>query len=389
MGEVRKMSAIGKLALEDGGVYTGVSFGAEGEVFGEVCFNTSMVGYLEIITDPTYRNQIVVMTYPHIGSYGINEEDMQSSRVQAAGLVVREYSRMYSNYRAQYSLQEFLVRHGTVAIQGIDTRALTRRLRSAGTMKAVLSTVDLDDQSLVEKARAWPGLLGRDLTQEVMCRTPFCWNDSSEATTASATTVKSPLVRLAPPDKPSGQPAHVVCLDFGIKKSIARGLADAGCRVTIVPGTASAREILELHPDGIVLSNGPGDPKAVTYAPKTIRQLLGKRPILGVGLGHQLLALACGAETLKLKFGHHGSNYPVINVSTNRVEITIQNHGFSVDPDSLPDCLEVTHVNLNDQSVEGLRHRDIPAFGVQFHPTASLGPGSSPNVFQTFRSMIV
>ncbi|MCS7238835.1 MAG: glutamine-hydrolyzing carbamoyl-phosphate synthase small subunit [Thermoguttaceae bacterium] len=382
------MPQVAKLALEDGKVYTGQSFGVDGEVCGEVCFNTSMVGYLEILTDPSYHNQIVVMTYPHIGNYGVNEEDMQSARPRVAGFVVREYSRMYSNWRAQYSLQEFLVRHGVVAIEGVDTRSITRRIRSLGAMRGVLSTIDLDDQSLVAKARSWPGLVGRDITREVMCDEPIAWTESLEAVAEFRMEYPNRVFRLYPTNGQAGKTPHVVLLDFGTKWNIARRLVDVGCRVTVVPGRMSAREILELNPDGIMLSNGPGDPEPVAYAQETIRQLLGKKPIFGICLGHELLALACGARTFKLKFGHRGANHPVMNLETKVVEITVQNHGFAVDADSLPDCLEVTHINLNDQTIEGLRHRHVPAMCVQYHPEAGAGPHDSKYLFRQFREMM-
>lgn len=382
------MSEAAKLALEDGKVFTGVSFGWEGEVCGEVCFNTSMVGYLEILTDPSYHNQIVVMTYPHIGNYGVCEEDMQSARPRVAGFVVREYSRTYSNYRAQCSLKEFLRRHKVVAIEGVDTRAITRRIRSFGAMRGVLSTIDLDDRSLVEKARAWPGLVGREIAREVMCEKPYPWTEAPEDTATFKLRKKCWPAEVLPTSRTAERAPHVVLVDFGLKWNIPRLLAAVGCRVTIVPGTMSARDILDLNPDGILLSNGPGDPEPVAYAQETIRQLLGKKPLFGICLGHELIALACGARTYKLKFGHRGANHPVMNLSTNTVEITVQNHGFAVDPNSLPDSLEVTHVNLNDHSIEGLRHRHLPVMCVQYHPEAGAGPHDSQYLFHVFRDMM-
>lgn len=374
------MSETAKLALEDGTVMTGQAFGARGEVQGEVCFNTSMTGYQEILTDPSYRGQIVAMTYPQIGNYGVNSEDVESSRPQLAGFIVRERSRRVSNFRADEDLARYLARHGVVGMEGIDTRALVRRLRIHGAMRGVLSTVDLDDASLVAKAKASPGLVGRDLVREVIPAGPIQWHQPL-----------SPWTRLVagPPVPPAAtrQP-HVVALDFGMKWNIARHLVDQGCRVTILPGTATAGEVLALEPDGVFLSNGPGDPEPVRYAQETIRQLVGKKPIFGICLGHQLLALACGARTFKLKFGHRGANQPVLNRDTGRVEITCQNHGFAVEAQSLPDDLEVTHINLNDQTIEGLRHRRYPAFSVQYHPEASAGPHDSNYLFVQFRRML-
>jgi carbamoyl-phosphate synthase small subunit len=374
------MMRIAKLALEDGTVFTGKAFGAEAEVDGEVCFNTSMTGYQEILTDPSYRGQIVTMTYPEIGNYGVNAEDVESAKPHLAGFVVRERSRVASNFRADGQLHDYLSRHGIVALEGIDTRALVRRIRIAGAMKGVLSQTDLDDQRLVAKAKASPGLVGRDLVREVIPDRSAEWNRPL-----------SPWAKLAadqirgqvPPNAP-----HVVALDYGMKWNIARHLFDMGCRVTILPGTATADEVLRLKPDGVFLSNGPGDPEPIVYAQETIRGLLGKRPIFGICLGHQLLSIACGAKTFKLKFGHRGANQPVMHHDTGRVEITCQNHGFAVDVDSLPSELEVTHINLNDNTIEGVRHRKYPAFSVQYHPEASAGPHDSNYLFAAFRRML-
>lgn len=372
------MARIAKLALEDGTVYQGEAFGAEGEVDGEVCFNTSMTGYQEILTDPSYRGQIVTMTYPEIGNYGINEEDVESRGLFLSGFVVRQRSRIASNFRSQGDLDSYLKKAGVVGIEGIDTRALVRRLRIDGAMKGILSTTDLDDASLVAKAKASPGLVGRDLVQEVIPDGPIAWNEPLSPW-SNLETSSVPVTESSP---------HVVALDFGLKLNIARHLYNMGCRVTILPGKATAEEVLARNPDGIFLSNGPGDPEPLIYAQDTIRGLLGKKPIFGICLGHQLLSLACGAKTFKLKFGHRGANQPVQNLATMRVEITSQNHGFAVDDDSMPDCLEVTHMNLNDNTIEGVRHRDVPAFSVQYHPEASAGPHDSNYLFGQFKEMI-
>ena len=372
------MSNTAKLALEDGTVYTGRSFGAQGEVAGEVVFNTSMTGYQEILTDPSYRGQIVTMTYTQIGNYGVNAEDVESWKLHLAGFVVRERSRRASNFRAERELGEYLQDAGIPGLEGIDTRALVRRIRIHGAMKGVLSTEDLDDASLVEKARKSPGLVGRDLVQEVIPEKPIDWREPLSRFTHLIPAEKEP---------PGADAPHVVALDYGLKWNIARHLFDMGCRVTVLPGTATARDVLDLEPDGVFLSNGPGDPEPITYAQLTIRDLLGKKPIFGICLGHQLLSLACGAKTFKLKFGHRGANQPVLNHQTGRVEITTQNHGFAVEADTLPDELEVTHLNLNDNTVEGVRHRREPAFSVQYHPEASAGPHDSHYLFERFREM--
>ena len=373
------MTQPAKLALEDGTVFTGVSIGAAGETDGEVCFNTSMTGYQEILTDPSYRGQIVTMTYPEIGNYGVNDEDLESAKPHLAGFVVRQRSRVASNFRSDETLERYLVRHGVVGIAGIDTRALVRRIREGGAMKGVLSTVDLDDASLVRKARKSPGLVGRDLVREVMPNQPRDWNERLHS-----------LVRLGEVDSaPNGKcTAHVVAIDYGMKLNIARHLAEMGCRVTIVPGSVTADDVLGLKPDGVFLSNGPGDPEPLNYAIDTIRGVLGKAPVFGICLGHQLLSLACGAQTFKLKFGHRGANQPVMNLDSGKVEITSQNHGFAVSPDSLPADLEVTHENLNDRTIEGVRHRRLPAFSVQYHPEASSGPHDSGYLFGRFRELM-
>ncbi|HEX2473444.1 MAG TPA: glutamine-hydrolyzing carbamoyl-phosphate synthase small subunit [Lacipirellulaceae bacterium] len=375
------MTTRAKLALEDGSVFTGTSIGAEGEVDGEVCFNTSMTGYQEILTDPSYRGQIVTMTYPQIGNYGVNAEDVESGRPQLAGFVVREHSRTQSNFRSEQSLSEDLRQWNIVAIESIDTRALVRRLRTRGAMKGVLSTTDLDDASLVAKAKASPGLVGRDLVREVLPDQPFEWQEPlSEWTHLNG---KERGAR-SEEREPGFDRPHVVALDYGMKWNIPRHLVDMGCRVTVLPGTAGADDVLALQPDGVFLSNGPGDPEPLEYAIGTIRGLLGKRPIFGICLGHQLLGLACGAKTFKLKFGHRGANHPVQNLQNGAVEITSQNHGFAVDEASMPSFLEVTHRSLNDGTIEGLSHREVSAYSVQYHPEASAGPHDSHYLFRRF-----
>jgi carbamoyl-phosphate synthase small subunit len=364
-----------KLALANGIVYSGQAFGADGEVDGEVVFNTSMTGYQEILTDPSYNGQIVTMTYPLIGNYGVNAEDVESRGLFLRGFVIRELCQTPSNYRSSESLDHFLRRHNIIGIEGIDTRALVRQIRTQGAMKGVLSTTDLDEASLLRKVQAAPGLVGRDLVQEVMPAASADWD--------------APLSDLGrPADFSSGRDhaskPHVVAIDYGMKWNIARYLRDLGCRVTVVPGTATASEILALNPDGVFLSNGPGDPEPLTYAINTIRNLIGKKPIFGICLGLQLLGLAFGGRTYKLRFGHRGANQPVLNKRTGRVEITSQNHGFAVDVASLPDDIEVTHVNLNDQTVEGIRHKTLPVFGVQYHPEAAAGPHDSHYLFSEF-----
>jgi carbamoyl-phosphate synthase small subunit len=382
------MTQIAKLALEDGTIWTGVSFGAAGEVDGEVCFNTSMTGYQEILTDPSYRGQIVTMTYPEIGNYGVNGEDVESAKPHLAGFIVRQNSRRASNFRATGGIADYLAGAGVVGLSGIDTRSLVRHIRNQGAMKGVLSTIDLSDDSLVAKARSSPGLVGRDLVREVIPDQPRDWQERLSPWTRLPP--PAPVGQASRPDTPDPSPAclHVVAMDYGMKWNIARHLADMGCRVTIVPGTASAEQILSHKPDGVFLSNGPGDPEPLNYAIDAIRGVLGKVPVFGICLGHQLLSLACGAKTFKLKFGHRGANQPVMNLATGRVEITCQNHGFAVAEDTLPPELEVTHRNLNDRTIEGIRHRRLPAYSVQYHPEASAGPHDSDYLFGKFRELM-
>lgn len=372
------MTRIAKLALEDGTVYTGTSFGAEGEIDGEVVFNTSMTGYQEILTDPSYRGQIVTMTYPEIGNYGVNEEDVESHHPHLAGFVVRENSRIASNFRSQSTLHDYLAKHGIIGIEGIDTRALVRRIRTVGALKGVLSTTDLDDESLVKKAQQSLGLVGRDLVKEVIPSESVNWEESLNEWSRDPSQ--------AAQEKQAEH--HIVALDYGMKWNIARHLRELGCRVTVLPGTATSEEVLALQPDGVFLSNGPGDPEPIDYAIKTISELLPEVPIFGICLGHQLLSLASGAKTYKLKFGHRGANQPVLNIASGRIEITAQNHGFAVEEESLPDHLEITHRNLNDNTIAGVRHREHAAFSVQYHPEASAGPHDSRYLFQQFHDAI-
>ena len=367
---------VAKLALEDGTVYAGRAFGTPGERFGEVVFNTSMTGYQEVLTDPSYKGQIVTMTYPHIGNYGVNDEDTESKRPQVEGFVAREFARHPSNYRSHQSLEEYLTAHGIPGIEGIDTRALVRRIRVRGAMNGVLSTTDLDDASLVHKARTAPHMLGRDLVKAVVPDKAFSWTEGTTHPLASHIVVA----------RPAG--CHVVAIDYGMKWNIPRYLVQVGCRVTVVPGTATAGEILGHKPDGVFLSNGPGDPAVLGYAIDAIAGLIGKKPIFGICLGHQLLGQALGAKTFKLKFGHRGANQPVLNERTRQVEITTQNHGFAVDIATLPSEVEPTHINLNDGTLEGLRHTRLPLFSVQYHPESSAGPHDSTYLFEEFRKMI-
>ncbi len=360
------------LVLEDGMVFEGSGFGAEGEVFGEVVFNTSMTGYQEILTDPSYNGQIVTMTYPEIGNYGVNEEDVESRRPFLKGFVVKEYWRTPSNWRSQGDLESYLENYGIVGIEGIDTRSLTKQIRSKGAQRAVISTVDLDRDSLLKKVRSSEGIVGVDLVTEVSCEESYSWNQGSNWKRANES------------DSSRSQNFKVVAYDFGLKQNILRKLTDHGCEVTVVPSRTPPNEVLSLDPDGIFLSNGPGDPAAVAYAVESVRTLIGKKPIFGICLGHQILSLALGAETYKLKFGHRGGNQPVKYLPSGKVEITSQNHGFAVDADTLGDDVEITHINLNDNTVEGIRHKIHPAFSVQYHPEASPGPHDASYLFQDF-----
>ncbi len=366
------------LALEDGKIFRGEAFGAIGERTGEVIFNTSMTGYQEVLTDPSYKGQIVAMTYPHIGNYGINGEDFESRGPQVEGFLVREYNRMVSNWRAEESLSSFLERRGIMGITGLDTRALTRHIRYQGAMKGIISTLDPDEESLVAKAKASPGLIGRDLVKEVTSCSIQSWAEGTH-----------------PAWSPDGympsqkETYHVVAYDYGIKYNILRRLTDVGCQVTLVPANMQPEDVLAMEPDGILLSNGPGDPEPVWYAIENVRQLMECKPIFGICLGHQFLGLALGSTTFKLKFGHHGGNQPVKNLLTGRVEITVQNHGFAVDTEHWehPE-VEFTHMNLNDGTLEGLRHKRLPIFSVQYHPEASPGPHDASHLFRDFVQMM-
>lgn len=368
-----------KLVLENGSIFTGESFGAPGEVSGEVVFNTSMSGYQEIYTDPSYAGQIVTLTYPLIGNYGVNDDDMESAKPQVAGVIVREYTARYSNFRAKESLDSWLGRHGITGLQGIDTRMLTRMIRTEGAMRGVLSTADLDDKRLLAKVGQVPSMNGLDLATRVTCDASYVWDQKDE----------TPFALPAPGLLNGQRRFRVVAYDYGIKRNILRRLVAFGCAVTVVPAGYPAADVLAMQPDGVFLSNGPGDPAPVRVAIDNIRQLLGRVPVFGICLGHQLLALALGGKTYKLKFGHRGGNHPVKNLATNAVEITSQNHGFAVDPDSLDQQqIEITHLNLNDGTNEGIRHRSLPAFSVQYHPEASPGPHDSDYLFRAFIALM-
>ena len=381
----------GILGLADGTVFKGTAFGSTGETTGEVVFNTAMSGYQEILTDPSYRGQMVTMTYPHIGNYGITTEDMESRQPWLAGFIVREACHTPSNWRSRLSLNDYLKSHGIAGIEGIDTRALTTHLRAHGSQQGCLSHVDLDPDRVVKKAREAPSILGRDLVREVTCTSAYSWSDYTGAWRTSMHASKSP----------QGPAFNVVAFDFGIKYNILRRLVEEGCAVSVVPATTTANEVLAMNPDGIFLSNGPGDPAGVSYVVDTVKELLGRRPIFGICLGHQILGLAFGLQTYKLKFGHHGANHPVLNLETKKVEVTSQNHNFAVRASgpaagkgqtenwATPyGSVRVSHASLNDDAVEGFRCLDIPTFSVQYHPEASPGPHDAGYLFQQFIDMM-
>ncbi len=352
-----------KVALEDGRVFEGVSFGAEGERYGEIVFNTSMSGYQEILTDPSYRGQIVMMTYPLIGNYGVNKEDIESCRPFAEGLVVKEASRLASNWRSGQKLGTYLKQNKMVGIEGVDTRAITKHIRLQGAMRTVISTVDLNDKSLIKKARSSPGLIGRDLVRDITTKSVKYWQRKGKY--------------------------KVVVIDLGVKFSILRQLAANDCSVILVPADITAEDISKIKPDGVLISNGPGDPEAIPYVAGTVKKLIGRFPIFGICFGQQILGLAFGGRTYKLKFGHHGGNQPVKDLDTGRIHITAQNHGFCVDIKSLDAGeIEVTHVNLNDGTLEGIRHRRLPIFSVQFHPEAGPGPHDARYIFGKFINLM-
>lgn len=371
------------LALEDGRYFQGTSFGSTGTTTGEICFNTSMTGYQEVITDPSYRGQIVSMTYPQIGNYGINPEDAESSQPHIRAFVIGELCRTPSNWRSTQPLDAYLASHDVLGIEGIDTRALTKHLRSLGAMRACVTT-DLNAEQAIEAARNAPSMKGMDYVKEVSTPKAYLWSDESRRWILPNVSTHQPgPYEELPPVK-----HRIVAYDFGIKFNILRSLRQSGFEVEVVNSTTSAAEVLAKNPDGIFLSNGPGDPAALGYIHSELRQLIGKKPIFGICLGNQLLAHAYGGSTFKLKFGHRGGNQPVKDLRTGQISITSQNHGFAVDPDSLPPEIEVTHINLNDQTVEGMRHKTHPVFSVQYHPEAAPGPNDASYLFEEFSRLI-
>jgi carbamoyl-phosphate synthase small subunit len=380
------------LVLEDGAVYRGFAFAGAGETMGEVVFNTGMTGYQEIITDPSYKGQIVVMTYPLIGNTGINPEDMESAGVHLEGFVVREYHKTPSNWRSREDLKIFLEKRGKIGIEGIDTRALTRRIRTAGAMRGIISTKTSDIVDLLARVRVYPGLVGRDLIKEVTCRVPYIWKEGAPHPIPAVFGLPASHGKMTEGTAGSNGAGvsgkRVVVLDCGVKYNILRNLEKRGCEVFVFPATTKADEILSLRPDGVLLSNGPGDPAVLAYIVETAKSLMGKTPIFGICLGHQILGQAAGGLTQKLKFGHHGINQPVRNTRTKKVEITSQNHGFVVIPESLPAGRKNSHENLNDSTSEGLAYPEICAFSVQYHPEAAPGPHDASYLFDDFISLM-
>ena len=380
------------LALADGRFYEGSSFGTEGEAVGEVVFNTSMTGYQEILTDPSYEGQLVAMTYPQIGNVGVNPEDVESRKPFMRGFIVKEYTPTPSNWRATEPLHEYMRQHGIVGIQGIDTRSLVRHLRDHGSQEGIISTLSSDAHELVAKAKASPGLVGIDLVRNVTCREAYDWDEGMWELGEGykrRDAANEPMKKRRHKRGSFAAPAFsVVAYDYGIKHNILRNLAESGCRVKVVPAATPAEDVLAFDPDGIFLSNGPGDPDAVPYAKEIVQKLIGKKPIFGICLGHQIMGLALGGKTYKLKFGHHGGNQPVMDLTTRKVEITAQNHGFAVDADSLKGVAELTHLNLNDNTVEGLAHRELPIFSVQYHPESSPGPHDANYLFKRFTNLM-
>ncbi len=372
------------LVLEDGSVYPGYAFAGSGEVLGEVVFNTGMTGYQEVITDPSYKGQIVTMTYPLIGNYGINPEDMESDGIHLEGFIVKEYQPHHSNWRSRMSLKEFLESHGKLGVEGIDTRALTRRIRLEGAMRGIISTETQDIDLLLARVRAYPGLVGQDLIKVVTCKEPYQWKDGRPQPLSPPGSFSGRESSAKVPGASRSRQLRVVVVDCGVKYNILRNLEKLGCEVLVLPATATGKDILAYNPDGVLLSNGPGDPAALPYIVEASQELLGKVPIFGICLGHQILGQALGGRTTKLKFGHHGVNQPVKNIRSGRIEITSQNHGFVVVPESLPDSLEKTYDNLNDHTSEGMCYPEIKMFSVQYHPEAAPGPHDVNYLFKQF-----
>ncbi len=371
------------LILQDGTIFSGTSFGYEGSSSGEVVFNTSLTGYQEILTDPSYQGQIVVMTYPQIGNYGVNPVDMESKKIFLSGFIVKECSPIVSNFRSKGSLSSYLKKSKIPALEGVDTRALVRHIREKGAMPALITVGAIKKfDPFIRRAAQLPSMEGMDFAKMVSCKTPYRWAKGTPKIVKNA--APQPSTKIGKGSRGKKKTYSVIAYDFGIKHNILRMLVDHGCRVKVVPANYPAEKVLKEKPDGVFLSNGPGDPAVCTYAIENVKKLLGKKPIFGICLGHQILGLALGAKTYKLKFGHHGGNQPVMDLTTRKVEITAQNHGFAVDDSRLPHDVEVTHINLNDQTVEGIAHKTLPAFSVQYHPEAAPGPHDSHYLFQRF-----